>query len=96
MNKTSFKNLKWDPHPSGLGGEQALVEFENGYMASILRGAPNRWYTKGGTYEAAVLHKDVPGCVYDTEITDDVLAQQTKEEIEDFLRKVEALPKRNN
>ncbi len=63
------------------------VFFDNGYGASIIHGA--------GSYglELAVYTRD--GLCYDTDITDDVIGNiETKEELIGYLKRIEALPKR--
>ena len=34
FNTTTFELLNFHPHPSGMGGVQAFVEFDNGFSAS--------------------------------------------------------------
>ena len=63
------------------------VYFKNGYGASIIHGA--------GSYgvELAVITRD--GLCYDTDIADDVIGNiETKEELIGYLKRIEALPKR--
>ena len=63
------------------------VIFDNGYGASIIHG--------DGSYglELAVFTRD--GLCYDTDITDDVIGNiKTKEEFIGYLKRIEALPKR--
>ena len=63
------------------------VFFNNGYGASIIKGV--------GSYglELAVITRD--GLCYDTDITDDVIGNiETKEELIGYLKRIEALPKR--
>ena len=63
------------------------VFFDNGYGASIIKGV--------GSYglEFAVITMD--GLCYDTDITDDVIGNiETKEELFGYLKRIEALPKR--
>ena len=82
-----FKELEFEAHSIGCG-EQAKVEFENGYSASILFG--DKFYSNGiDTYELAVLHKG--SITYDTPITDDVLGWLTKDEVTEALEQIEKL-----
>ena len=63
------------------------VYFDNGYGASIILGV--------GSYglELAVITRE--GLCYDTDITDDVIGNiKTKEELIGYLKRIEALPKR--
>ena len=74
-------------------GVGLLVEFENGYGASIV--CHDRSYGgpfeigKSNLYELAVLY-DGHLC-YDTPITSDVLGWQTIEEVNETLKKIEEL-----
>ncbi len=88
MSNDMFKDLKWEPHPSKLGGKRAIHVFANGWAASVLRGGP--FYTRGGTYELAVMDGD--GVSYETPITDNVLAYQSKKKINAALAAIAALP----
>jgi hypothetical protein len=90
---TLFDALEWKPHPSGFGGEQAIMRFPNGYEASVLRGGI--FYTIGGSYEIAVRITGV-GLCYDTPITDDVLGYLSRDQAEDALRAIRDLPHRQN
>ena len=63
------------------------VYFKNGYGASIIHGV--------GSYgvELAVITRE--GLCYDTDIADDVIGNiETKEELIGYLKRIEALPKR--
>lgn len=49
----TFKNLVFESHGSGFG-QQAILEFDNGYGVSVLFG--DKFYSNGiDTYELAVL-----------------------------------------
>ena len=84
-----MRELEWKEHPSGMGGEQAKVTFDNGYTASVLRGGP--FYTRGGTIEIAVLDSNME-LDYTTPITDDVLGYLSEAEAEQALVNIEGLP----
>jgi hypothetical protein len=84
----TIKELDWRPHRVGMGGEQAIINFPNGYGASCLRGG--MFYTKGGTYEIGVLHNGK--LTYKTHITSDVLGYLPEEEANKVLRQIAALP----
>lgn len=88
MQTITIHELPWQPHRSGLGGEQAIVTFPNGYGASVLRGG--QYYTSGGTYEIAVLHHG--DITYDTPITSDVLGHLSESEANETLEQIAALP----
>ena len=64
--------------------------FDNGYGASIVTGE-YAYTDKDNPYELAILIKN-KGITYSTHITDDVLGHQNESDIEDVLRKIEALP----
>jgi hypothetical protein len=85
--------LLWLPRRNGMPGEQARAVFANGYTASCLRGPANSFsYTRGGTYEIAVINQITDKIDYTTPITDDVLGYQTEEEANAVLAAIEALP----
>ena len=72
---------------NGAYKNQMFVDFPNGYTASVLKGR--------GTHgvEVAVYTRD--GICYDTDITDDVIGNiKTQEELIGYLKRIEALPKR--
>jgi hypothetical protein len=79
---TTFQELKFQDHTL-VGRKQCIVQFPNGYGASIVQGE----YTYGGKdglYEIAVFGKD--GHIsYSTPITDDVLGYLSEEEVEKTL-----------
>lgn len=83
FNTTLFNELNFVSHPMGNGMIQCIVEFKNGYGASIVQGA----FTYGGgegLYEIAVFGKD--GKIsYKTPITNDVLGNLNKEDVEKIL-----------
>lgn len=83
-----FKELNFQPHPMGIG-DQCIVQYPNGYGASIVKGE----YTYGGKdglYELAVFGKD--GQIsYDTPITDDVLGYLSEQDVEKTLTDIKNL-----
>ena len=83
-----FKELNFQPHPMGMG-EQCIVQFPNGYGASIVQG-PNTYGRKDGLYELAVLGKDGE-ITYDTPITNDVLGYLSEAEVEKTLLEIKNL-----
>ena len=52
-----IKDLDFKAHPAGMGGTQAVVQFPNGYGASIITGY-FAYSGNGNPYEIAVLHND--------------------------------------
>jgi hypothetical protein len=79
---TTFQELKFQDHTL-VGRKQCIVQFPNGYGASIVQGE-HTYGGKDGLYEIAVFGKD-GGITYDTPITDDVLGYLSEEEVEKTL-----------
>jgi hypothetical protein len=90
MNPTSFKELNFQQHPMGVG-QQCIVQFSNGYGASIVKGE-HTYGGKDGLYELAVFGKD-GHITYDTPITDDVLGYLSEESVEKILSDIKNLEK---
>ena len=68
--------------------KQARMDFDNGYGISVLFG--RHFYSNGiDTYEVAVI-KGGTLC-YDTNITDDVLGEQTKEMVTSIMAQIQNL-----
>lgn len=79
----------------GLGGEQHIFRFPNGYGASIVRGYGTYGYEQG-LYELAVIRfvgddPDDFGLCYSTPITDDVLGYLSIEDVAVLLLRVAKL-----
>jgi len=88
LNTTVFEELKFQQHPMGMG-KQCIVQFSNGYGASIVQG-PHTYGGNNGLYELAVLGKD-GSITYDTPITDDVLGYLSEQEVEKTLLDIKNL-----
>jgi len=84
----TFKDLKFNPHPNDLEDAHALIEFDNGYGASILC-ASFSYGGKNGLYELAVL-KDGDLC-YTTHITNDVLGWLNEDDVNEILLQIQNL-----
>ena len=77
------------------GGEQRVFRYKNGYGASVVRGP----YTYGGDegkFELAVLlfadeDSDTYELDYSTPITDDVIGYLDEDEVQEYLKQIEAL-----
>jgi hypothetical protein len=69
-------------------GVHAIVTFDNGYGASIIK-TDRSYGGKEGLYELAVLFDGLIS--YDTPITNDVLGHLTEGEVTELLQKIEAL-----
>lgn len=68
---------------------QYIVEFPNGYGASVVGGVPGLYGDGIHSFEVAVLkHGQI---CYDTPITNDVIGYQTEDEVTAILRQIEAL-----
>jgi hypothetical protein len=88
LDTTVFGQLNFQPHPAGMG-KQCIVQFQNGYGASIVQG-PHTYGGTKGLYELAVFGKD--GQIsYSTPITDDVLGYLTEEDVEKTLTDIKNL-----
>ena len=88
FNSVSFQELIFEPHPMGIG-KQCIIQFPNGYAASIVQGP----YTYGGDkglYELAVFGKDGQ-ITYDTPITNDVLGYLSEGQVEKTLLDIQNL-----
>lgn len=86
-----FDSLNFGPHPAGMGGTRATIEFPNGYGASVITGA--MFYTdEEHPYELGVT--DECGLTYETPITSDVEGHLNEDEVEDLLVRIAALPKK--
>ena len=68
VNPTTFQELKFQDHTL-VGRKQCIVQFPNGYGASIVQGE-HTYGGKDGLYELAVFGED-GHITYDTPITDD-------------------------
>ena len=87
---TTFQELKFQDHTL-IGRKQCIVQFPNGYGASIVQGE-HTYGGKDGLYEIAVFGKD--GHIsYSTPITDDVLGYLSEEEVEKTLIDIKNLDK---
>lgn len=89
FNVTEFSDLKFNPHPMGMGGVQAIVQFNNGYGASIVK-TPYTYGGDEGLYELAVLGTD-GSLTYDTPITDDVEGSLSEQEVSELLEQIKNL-----
>jgi hypothetical protein len=83
-----FQELNFQSHPMGIGN-QCIVQFSNGYGASIVQG-PHTYGGPKGLYEIAVFGKD--GQIsYNTPITDDVIGYLSEEDVEKTLTDIKNL-----
>ena len=83
----AFKDLVFNPHPSGEG-IQARMEFDNGYGVSVIC-TPFSYGGKSGLYEMAVFHDGE--LTYTTDLGDDVKGWLTEDEVTELLKKIQEL-----
>lgn len=93
----TFDDIKFGSHKVGEGS-QGLIFFPGGYGLSVVRfrhGGNSYYssYTDDDTWEVAILKgtKDRWQICYDTEITNDVLGFQTKEDINKIIKHIQRL-----
>jgi hypothetical protein len=84
-----FEDLKF--HGDMFGMYRAKLEFPNKYGISVITGPGT--YSDNNTFEVGILY-DGKLC-YDTNLTNDVLGYQTPEDIDNIIKKLEALPPKN-
>lgn len=80
----TFKELEFYPHEV-LSGKHARYTFPNGYGISVVNGLGT--YSSKGTYEVGILYDG--HLTYNTPLTDDVLSEQTLEDIDTILSTIE-------
>ena len=88
----TFDDLEFGPRNSGLPGVQAMVFFDNGYGASVIKGYGS-YGADDELYELAVVKVDGDSwdLYYDTEITNDVEGHLTEDGVTNLLQAIEAL-----
>ncbi len=85
----TFKDLEFKEHPNHLGGVQAVIQFENGYGASVVC-TPHTYGGDKGLYELAVLDND-GHLTYDTPVTSDVIGYLRDIDVTDVMEKIQQL-----
>jgi hypothetical protein len=88
LDTTTFNELNFQQHPMGMG-KQCIVQYSNGYGASIVQG-PHTYGGPNGLYEIAVFGKDGQ-ITYDTSVTNDVLGYLSEQEVEKTLMDIKNL-----
>ncbi len=76
----TFKDLEFNPHPSGLGGIQAVMEFDNGHRISVVGGRQGLYGDGVKTFE---IWRSCDG---------DVKGHLTPEEIDQEMIELQNLP----
>ena len=89
MDIKIFEDLKFKAHSAGIGGVQAVIAFDNGYGASVVR-TPFTYGGRDGLYELAVLDKD-GNITYETEITNDVIGYLEEDMVSELLIRIQQL-----
>jgi hypothetical protein len=89
----AFKDLEFKSHPNHLGGVQAVITFDNGYGASVVK-TPHSYGGDKGLYELAVLGTD-GHLTYDTPITNDVIGYLRDIDVTDVMEKIQQLQNGN-
>jgi hypothetical protein len=84
----TFKDLVFKPHPLG-DGIQAVMHFENGYGASIVK-SNYSYGGKMGLYELAVVDSD-GDVVYDTPVAGGVIGYLREEDVTEGMRRIQLL-----
>lgn len=88
----TFEDLKFEDHLHFAGGKAAKLFFDNGYGISVINGYGS--YTSDlSEWEIAVLHgNDKDWSIsYNTDITDDVIGNLSKEEVTKIMAKIQNL-----
>jgi hypothetical protein len=83
----TFNDLTFLPS-TYADGVHAMVTFDNGYGASVVK-TDRSYGGKEGLYELAVLFDGLIS--YDTPITNDVMGFLTEDEVTELLQKIENL-----
>ena len=84
----TFKDLEFRPHLHDVNGVQAVIEFNNGYGASIVTHSQS-YGGKSGLYELAVTKDGL--LTYDTPITNNVLGWLDEQDVTEVLIKIQQL-----
>ena len=88
-NETEFGKLHFNEHPNGFG-VQAIVKYENGYGASVVK-HDYSYGNRDGLFEIAVIGPD-GDLHYDNPVANgDVLGYLTKEDVSETLEKISKL-----
>ena len=89
----TFDDLQFNPHPNHPGGVQAVIKFENGYGASVVK-TPYTYGGNEGLYELAVLDSD-GHLTYETPVTNDVIGYLNEDEVTEVLNQIQQLSNGN-
>jgi hypothetical protein len=72
-----FKDLKFTPHPNGMGGVQAKMDFDNGHRISVVGGSEGLYGDGVNTFEIwRSCDSDVKGYLTPEEVSDEMISLQ--------------------
>lgn len=86
----TFDDLKFKLHPNGMGGILGQMELGNGYKISVVGGGKGLYGDGKTTFEVAVF--DRIGEMIKLDENDQVLGWQTKEQVNEIIKKFEDEP----
>jgi len=88
LDYKTFEDIDFERNED-LDGVVGRIMFDNGYGASVVRHIMS-YGGKLGLYELAILDKE-GDLTYDTPVTNDVIGYLTKEEVTNYLIKIQEL-----
>jgi hypothetical protein len=86
----TFDDLKFKLHPNGMGGILGQMELGNGYKISVVGGGKGLYGDGKTTFEVAMF--DRIGEMIKLGENDQVLGWQTKEQVNEIIKKFENEP----
>jgi len=86
----TFNDLKFGPHPVGMGGKIAQMELGNGYKISVVGGRNGLYGDGETTFEVAIL--DRLGEMIMLSENDQVLGWMTIDEVNEIIQKYDNEP----
>ena len=86
----TFKDLKFKPHPSGMGGKIAQMELGNGYKISVVGGGKGLYGDGDTSFEVDMF--DRTGDMVKLSDDDQVLGWQTIDEVNEIIEKFDNIP----
>lgn len=73
----TFKDLEFNPHRNGLGGIQAIMDFDNGHRISVVGGGMGLYGDGVNTFEIwRSCDGDVKGHLTKEEVTEEMIELQ--------------------
>jgi hypothetical protein len=86
----TFNDLKFKPHPVGMGGKLAQMELSNGYKISVVGGKKGLYGDGETTFEVAMF--DRTGEMIMLSEDDQVLGWMTIDEVNEIIQKYDNEP----